>query len=278
MAKIAPSSPAPSSPDQVPPLSSPASRLRVQVRHTIGTLHLDVNFELTQSWTILFGPSGSGKTTILRAITGLSEPAFAKIVSYPRLVSPAAAGTTLVDTNAGIFMPPHKRGMVLASQKPALFPHMTVLENIRFGYPRAANAREQEHLDELTASIPKLFRIDHLLQRRPAQLSGGESQRVHLARATMARRIQVLLLDEPFTGLDRALRDELITDLLVWQEKSQVPILSVTHDVTEAFQLGAEVIKIAEGRVVLQGPVAEVLAGERERLLEQLNAAKANPA
>jgi molybdate transport system ATP-binding protein len=94
----------------------------------------------------------------------------------------------------------------------------------------------------------------------------------------MARRIHVLLLDEPFTGLDRALRDELITDLLVWQEKSRVPILSVTHDVTEAFQLGAEVIKIAEGRVVQQGPVAEVLAAERERLLEQLNAAKPSPA
>ena len=70
------------------------------------------------------------------------------------------------------------------------------------------------------------------------------------ARATMARRIDALLLDEPFTGLDRALRDELIADLIVWQEKSRVPILSVTHDVTEAFQLGAEVIKIAEGRVV----------------------------
>jgi molybdate transport system ATP-binding protein len=264
-----------SAPDQVVPLPSPASHLTVQVRYSIGTLHIDVDFELTQSWTILFGPSGSGKTTILRAITGLFRPAFASIVSYPR---PAKNGVTLIDTNAGISLPPHKRGMVLASQRPTLFPHMTVLQNILFGYPGAGKAAEQEHLDEVTAGIPKLFRIDHLLQRRPAQLSGGEAQRVHLARATMARRIHVLLLDEPFTGLDRALRDELITDLLVWQEKSQVPILSVTHDVTEAFQLGAEVIKIAEGRVVQQGPVAEVLASERERLLEQLNAAKGSPA
>jgi molybdate transport system ATP-binding protein len=242
------------------------------VRHSIGTLHIDVSFELTQSWTILFGPSGSGKTTILRAISGIFEPALGTIVSYPRPVAPT--GITLIDTENGIRLPPHKRGMVLASQKPTLFPHMTVLENIRFGFPGAGNPGEQEYLDELTASIPKLFRIDHLLQRRPAQLSGGETQRVHLARATMARRIQVLLLDEPFTGLDRALRDELITDLLVWQEKSRVPILSVTHDVTEAFQLGAEVIKIAEGRVVEQGPVAEVLAGDRERLLEQLRPAQ----
>jgi molybdate transport system ATP-binding protein len=155
---------------------------------------------------------------------------------------------------------------------------MTVLQNIRFGYPHAASSAEQDHLNELNESVPKLFRIDHLLQRRPAELSGVEAQRVHLARATMARSIRALLLDEPFTGLDRALRDELITDLLVWQEKSQIPILSVTHDVTEAFQLGAEVIKIAEGRVVQQGPVAEVLAGERERLMDQLNPEKKNPA
>jgi molybdate transport system ATP-binding protein len=264
-----------SSPDQVVPISSPPSRLTAQLRHSIGNLHIDVAFELTQPWTILFGPSGSGKTTILRAITGLFQPAFATIVSHPR--SPND-GITLIDTSEGVCLPPHKRGMVLASQKPTLFPHMTVLENIRFGYPGTGNPAEQDHLDELTASIPKLFRIDHLLQRRPAKLSGGETQRVHLARATMARRIHVLLLDEPFTGLDRELRDELIADLLVWQEKSQVPILSVTHDVTEAFQLGAEVIKIAEGRVVQQGPVGEVLARERERLLEQLNAAKGSQA
>jgi len=88
--------------------------------------------------------------------------------------------------------------------------------------------------------------------------------------------MHVLLLDEPFTGLDLALRDELINDIHIWQEKT--PIISVTHDVTEAFQLGAEVIKIAEGRVVQQGPVAEVLARERERLLEQLNASRGSPA
>jgi molybdate transport system ATP-binding protein len=254
------------------------SRLSVQLRHIIGKLRIDVGFELTQPWTILFGPSGSGKTTILRAITGLFRPDFAHIVDYPWPVSPTKAGITLIDTDGGLCLPPHKRGIVLASQKPSLFPHMTVLENIRFGYPRAAGSAEQDHLDELNESIPKLFRIDHLLQRRPAELSGGEAQRVHLARATLARRIHVLLLDEPFTGLDRALRDELITDLLEWQENSKVPILSVTHDVTEAFQLGAEVIKIAEGRVVQQGPVAEVLSAERERLLEQLNAAKGSPA
>jgi molybdate transport system ATP-binding protein len=264
----------PPSPPQILAVNPHISRLSVRLRHNIGKSKIDIDFELTHPWTILFGPSGSGKTTILRAITGLFEPDFANIVSYPRLVSPTKTGITLIDTSTSLCLPPHKRGMVLASQKPSLFPHMTVLQNIRFGYPRAASSAEQDHLDELNEIVPKLFRIEHLLQQRPDELSGGETQRVHLARATMARRIHVLLLDEPFTGLDRELRDELITDLLAWQERSQVPILSVTHDVTEAFQLGADVIKIAEGRVVRQGPVAEVLAGERERLLEQLNALK----
>lgn len=258
------------SPPQILAIYPHISRLGVQMRHNVGKLQIDVGFELTQPWTILFGPSGSGKTTILRAITGLFKPDFANIVSYPRLVSPTKTGIVLIDTNSGLYLLPYKRGMVLASQKPNLFPHMTVLENIRFGYPRAGSGAEQDHLDELNESIPKLFRIEHLLQQRPGELSGGETQRVHLARATMARHIHVLLLDEPFTGLDRELRDELITDLLAWQERSQVPILSVTHDVTEAFQLKAEVIKIAEGRVMEQGPVATVLAEERARLMEQL--------
>lgn len=86
----------------------------------------------------------------------------------------------------------------------------------------------------------------------------------------MVRGLRVLLLDEPFTGLDLALRDELITDLRIWQERFKIPILSVTHDVTEAVQLAAEVVKIADGRVVQQGPVGAVLAEERLQLLRRL--------
>jgi ABC-type sulfate/molybdate transport systems ATPase subunit len=103
----------------------------------------------------------------------------------------------------------------------------------------------------------------------PAQLSGGEAQRVNLARAVAARP-RLLLLDEPFTGLDLALRSGLIEHLLGWQQQTGVPILSVTHDVAEVFQLGAEVIQLRDGRVAAQGPVAEVLATDRERLLAEL--------
>jgi molybdate transport system ATP-binding protein len=113
-------------------------------------------------------------------------------------------------------------------------------------------------------------------------LSGGERQRVAIARAATAAvslgEGSVLLLDEPFTGQDVRLRDELIEELRGWLVLMERPVLSVTHDVGETFQLGTEVIKIAEGRVVQQGPVAQVLAEERERLLEQLNASKRSPA
>ncbi len=115
------------------------------------------------------------------------------------------------------------------------------------------------------------FRISHLADKMPAELSGGEARRVNLARAiAAAERNNLLLLDEPFTGLDLALRTELILELQAWRTERNLCVVSVTHDVAEAFQLGAEVIQIAEGKVVRQGPVEEVLGGERRRLLELL--------
>jgi molybdate transport system ATP-binding protein len=110
----------------------------------------------------------------------------------------------------------------------------------------------------------------------PRELSGGESQRVSVARAVVAAATfrgpgpALLLLDEPFSGLDLRLRDELLLELHAWLARRKIPVLSVTHDVGEAFQLGAEIIKIAGGKVVAQGPVGDVLAEERRRLMEQL--------
>ena len=245
--------------------------LSVQMRHRIGALEIDLDFKLTKPWTILFGPSGSGKTTILRAIAGLLRPDFANIVSSFDPGTKNEHSIRFVDTDARVFLSAHERGAPLAPQKASLFPHLSVLENLTYGNPGADDAR---HRDKLIASIPTLFRIDHLLQKRPAELSGGEAQRVSLARAAMARRSRVLLLDEPFTGLDMSLKETLLSNLVEWQTDRRTPILSVTHDIAEAFQLDAEVIKLAEGRVVEQGPVASVLAEERARLLEQLTPAE----
>jgi molybdate transport system ATP-binding protein len=241
----------------LPDLARP--HLTVQLRHSIGALNIDVNFQLTQPWTILFGPSGSGKTTILRAIAGLLRPGHAHIAVDPNF--------TLVDTEAGVFLPPHKHSIPLAPQQPSLFPHMTVRENLNYGAGRS-----------LDANLLSTFRIEHIADKRPADLSGGEAQRATLARAIAATGCRILLLDEPFTGLDLNLRDGLIANLLAWQQRHHTPILSVTHDIAEAFQLNAEVIKLCEGRIVAQGPAASVLAEERARLLQQLNQPAESPA
>jgi molybdate transport system ATP-binding protein len=129
------------------------------------------------------------------------------------------------------------------------------------------------------------FGLKEFADRTPDQLSGGEQRRALVARAVIAAitfdggpEKPLLLLDEPFSGLDIAARDRLLVELSGWLRRWNIPVLSVTHDLGEAFQMNAEVIKIAEGRVIQQGPVAAVLAEERKRLLEQLNVAKGSPA
>jgi len=229
-----------------------APHLSVALRHTVGALTLDVRFDLTQPWTILFGPSGSGKTTILRAIAGLLVPESGCIRTQK-----GGATTTLLDTDSGVNLPPHRRSIPIAPQTPALFPHLTVRKNLEYGGSPVAG----------TAS---LFGTDALLSRFPAQLSGGEAQRVNLARAALSQHARLLLLDEPFTGLDMALREELMGDLLQLQKETGVPILSVTHDVSEALRLKAEVIRLRAGKIVGQGPAHDVLGTERAELLSQL--------
>jgi molybdate transport system ATP-binding protein len=231
------------------------------MKHRLGALEIDAAFELTQPWTVLFGPSGSGKSTILRAIAGLVRPDQARIavrwIKRPRIV---------IDTVSDVSMPPHKRPVRWAAQRPALFPHMTVRENLGFASD-IKNADWNQTIDLVT----QCFRLAHFANRKPAMLSGGEQQRVSIARAAIAANGRLLLLDEPFTGLDADLRDELLADLQLWATQTKTPILSVTHDISEAFQLNAEVLKLHNGRITAQGPAATVLAEERIRLLAQLS-------
>jgi molybdate transport system ATP-binding protein len=161
----------------------------------------------------------------------------------------------------------------VAGQGAALFPHLTVRENIAFG---ARSQTDGTTAAGIVEEATTRFQLSGLTEKLPSMLSGGERQRVAIARAATAAVSRsggsILLLDEPFTGQDARLRDELIEELRSWLGLMGRPVLSVTHDVGEAFQLGTEVIKIADGRVVQQGTVGEVLAEERQRLIEQLRA------
>jgi molybdate transport system ATP-binding protein len=255
------------------PMLKPLAPLHaVQIRHRVGALNVDVDFTLTKRWTILFGPSGSGKTTILRIIAGLVRPDHARIVSTVCPGTDQERSFTFVDTEAGVFLPPHKRVVRLAPQQAALFPHLTALENMKYGmHLFVRDDEEASARDKIIANLLTSFNIQDVAGKRASELSGGEAQRVNLARAVATGGGRLLMLDEPFSGLDVALRDDLIANLLRRQNDHHMPqTLSVTHDVAEAFQLGAEVIKLADGRVVAQGPVEVVLAEERKRLLSQL--------
>ncbi len=245
----------------------------VEMRHRIGALQIDACFTLTQPWTVLFGPSGSGKTTILRAIAGLIRPDHGRIASTMMPGTVLEREYTLLDTDKGIFVPAHKRVIRFAAQKPNLFPNLTVRQNLIYGFRRfGAHGNSSYWTDSVRGSLEQ-FDLVHLAAKSPSELSGGEAQRLNLARADAALGSRLLLLDEPFTGIDATRQTAILSYLIEKADREKNTILSVTHDVAEAFQLGAEVIKIAEGKVVEQGPVEVVLAEERKRLLAQLNGA-----
>jgi molybdate transport system ATP-binding protein len=240
------------------------SLLTVRIEHRVGAVLLDLNFALTEPWTVLFGPSGSGKTTVLRAIAGFVRPDAGVI---------ARGETALVDRASNVFVPAYRRPVRSAGQTARLFPNMTVRSNTVYG--SGWTSKPQDAM-EIAEQVMGLFRLKGLEDRLPRDLSGGEAQRASVTRAVVSAVTfagpgkALLLMDEPFSGLDVALRDDLVAELREWLERWKVPVLSVTHDVGEAFQLGAEVVKIADGRVVRQGPVGEVLAEERRRLMVQL--------
>jgi molybdate transport system ATP-binding protein len=241
----------------------PVSLLAVRMKHRVGTVSLDVEFALTKPWTVLFGPSGSGKTTVLRTIAGFVRPEEAVI---------ARGAEILVDRKARFFLPAHQRPVRSAGQTARLFPQMTVRENVAYGV--GWNSKPEE-ARELVDEVLRLFRLG-ATESLPTELSGGEQQKVSMARAVASAVTTgrsdgaLLLLDEPFAGLDMKVRDELAMELKKWLGERKTPVLSVTHDVSEAFLLDAEVIKLRDGRVVRQGPVGEVLAEERRRLMVQL--------
>ena len=237
--------------------------LQLNVDHRLGELALRVTCSLSAPWTVLFGPSGAGKTSLLRILGGLIRPDRGQVVLHGRRV---------VDTASGAWVPPAQRAIGFVTQRPTLFPNMNVTANVAFGL----SALGRRSSDERVAHMLELFQGGHLAARMPADLSGGEKQRVALARA-LAPEPRLLLLDEPFTGLDADLKESIMEQLTLWLAEREVPALYVSHDVAEAFQTAADVMVIERGQIQAHGPANVVLAGQREQLLRQLGSRAKEP-
>jgi len=220
-------------------------RLDVRLRKRLPGFELDVAWTSDAPVTTLFGPSGAGKTVTLDCIAGLLEPDAGRIVVGERV---------LFDTAASIRVPPRARQLGYVFQGYALFPHLSVLDNVAFGLH--ALPRRERH--GRARAVLERIGLAGLERRHPAELSGGQRQRVALGRA-LATEPALLLLDEPFSALDAPLRHALREDLARVLEDWGTAAVLVTHDFTEAYRLGDRIVVYDAGRVVQSAPRSELL-------------------
>ncbi|MGO8081761.1 ABC transporter ATP-binding protein [Rhizobium leguminosarum] len=201
------------------------------------------------SRTAVVGPSGSGKTTLLRIIAGFEQPDVGRVT---------LDGEVLADGPATV--PAHKRGIGIVSQDGALFPHLSVAENIGFSFERRAADREKRVLELLD-----MVELDRgMLARRPHQLSGGQQQRVALARA-LGRKPRLMLLDEPFSALDTGLRENMRKAVARVLQAAGITTILVTHDQEEALTFADQVAVLREGRLIQAGSPQSLYLHPRDR-------------
>jgi molybdate transport system ATP-binding protein len=216
---------------------------------------LDVTLEISCGITILFGPSGAGKSTMLDCVAGLTKPDAGRIV---------AGGEVLFDFVEGIDLPAQKRRIAYVFQTLALFPHLSVEENVAYGLSALHEEERRGRVEEILSA----FRVESLRKQKPGDISGGEKQRIALARSLVTEP-RVLLLDEPLTGLDAELKSAIVDDLRAWNAAKRIPILYVTHSREEVDALGERAIAIENGRVVSAGAPMDVLDAPRRKRLAQ---------
>jgi len=219
----------------------------VDVKLALGQFRLDVQFASNGRSIALFGPSGSGKTSLANAIAGLATPKSGQI---------SINGTRLFDKAAGINLTPQQRGIGYVFQDNRLFPHMTIRANLVYGQTWAARSQQGPSFDDIVA----LLNIGHLLQRTPATLSGGESQRVAIGRALLMNP-RILMLDEPLASLDQQRKAEIIHYLLKIRkaslDASLAPMITISHALDEVNRVADEVVMMADGSVtdVVKTPI-----------------------
>ena len=225
--------------------------LELDIRLPLRSFRLELSLALGRETFALVGPSGAGKTTVLRAVAGLVRPEAGRVV---------LDGEVLFDSTLRIDLPPEARRVGFVFQDYALFPHMTVAQNVAYG------ARDR------AAELLERFRISHLAGARPGELSGGERQRVGLARA-LARDPGVLLLDEPLSALDPHTRAALRLELKEILDELALPVLLVTHDFHDAAVLAERVAAIVDGRIRQVGTPSELIAAPADAFVASFTGA-----
>ena len=228
--------------------------LRARIDARVGDFELSVALEAADELVVLYGRSGSGKSLTLRAIAGLLRPRSGRI---------EIGGRAIFDAAEGVDLPPQQRHVGYVIQELALFPHLDVRHNVLIGLEREEGAPAR--YEQLRA----LLSIEGLDERRPHELSGGQQQRVALARA-LVRPSDVLLLDEPFSALDEALRSDLRAELLRLRAELQLSIVFVTHDLREAHLLADRIAVLDEGSVLQFAPRDEVFRRPTSRRVAEL--------
>ncbi|UPG94686.1 ABC transporter ATP-binding protein [Luteibacter aegosomatissinici] len=210
--------------------------LRDDERH----FDLDIAFATDARRIVMFGPSGAGKSLTLRAMAGLLLPDAGHV---------RVDGHTLYDAGAGVALPPRERGVAYVFQDYALFPHLTVAQNIGFSLHRGWLNPARRGRDARVSHLLDLFELGGVADSYPARISGGQRQRVALARA-LAGEPRLVLLDEPFAALDPALRGRMRAELLALQQRLDLQLLVITHDPADVDALQGHTIEIRDGHVV----------------------------
>lgn len=220
--------------------------LSVSITHRLGGFTLDAAFDAADGLTALFGRSGAGKTSLVNTIAGLIRPQRGHV---------AIDGDVLTDTATGRFVPPHRRRVGYVFQEGRLFPHLNVRQNLVYGrWFASRTAAAGNAFDQVVG----LLGIAHLLDRRPAGLSGGEKQRVAIGRALLAQP-RVLVMDEPLASLDEPRRAEILPYIERLRDEMRVPIVYVSHSIAEVARLATTLVVLSDGQVAAIGPAAEIM-------------------
>jgi molybdate transport system permease protein len=218
--------------------------LEVRFEKRLASFTLAPDFSCDDEPLAILGPSGAGKSMTLRCIAGLEQPDNGSVVLN---------GRTLFDAQKGISVPARRRGVGLLFQNYALFPHLTVAENVSFGMQSVPSGERPSRAQKQITDV----HLAGLERRLPRELSGGEQQRVALARA-LAIEPQALLLDEPLSALDTYLRSAIEQQLILTLAEFRRPALYVTHNIEEAYRIAPQLVVLSKGKVVASGPREEV--------------------